>query len=310
MKKHLLVFVSSIALLGGKALAQNADVNTIQPKIMVIPYVKENEDLRTVLDADFNKREVIAKIKNGFDQRGFTTKDFVATLKEAKDAKIFNTNTQSDVKSALVEFSGADIYVEVEYNIVKTDRGAIAKVILNGHDAATGNGYANITCDSRERYGADNGTLINVAVSIPSPTVGDDPSKRNEVPCLEDFLNILQSKFTDMVNKGRPVKVDFSVATDAAHNFESKVKAAQDQQLSDVIDNWLADNAYKNNYHLQGTSPVRLFYDEVRIPVIDKNGHNFTLNKFGQYLTSYLASKGITAKRSIKNGGIFITIAN
>ncbi len=33
------------------AFAQSADVNTIQPKIMVIPYVKENEDLRTVLEA-------------------------------------------------------------------------------------------------------------------------------------------------------------------------------------------------------------------------------------------------------------------
>jgi hypothetical protein len=310
MKRHIPLLLLFLTISLKTALAQSTDVNTIQPKIMVIPYVKEGEDLRTVLEADFNKREVIAKIKNGFDQRGFTTKDFVATLKEAKDAKIFNTNTQSDVRSALVEFSGADIYVEVEYSIVKTEHGAIAKVILNGHDAATGNGYANITCDSRERYGADNGTLVNVAVSTPSPTVGDDPSKRNQVPCLEDFLNILQAKFTDMVNKGRPVKVDFSVASDAARNFDSKVKTVGDKQLSDVIDEWLAENSYKNNYHMQGTSPVRLFYDEVRIPVMDKNGHNFTLNKFGQNLTNYLSSKGITAKRSIKNGGIFITISN
>jgi hypothetical protein len=294
----------------GAAKPVLAQDNAVQPKIMVIPYVKEGEDLRTVLESDFNKREVIAKVKNSFDQRGFTTKDFVATLKEAKDAKIFNINTQTDVRSALVEFSGADIYVEVEYSIVKTDRGAIAKVILNGHDAATGNGYANITCDSRERYGADDGTLINVAVSTPAPTVGDDKSKRNQVPCLEDFLNILQARFTEMVQKGRPVKVDFSVAADAARNFNSKIKTAGDKLLSDIIDDYLGENSVKGNYHLQGTSPVRLFYDEVRIPVVDKNGRNFRLNKFGQYLTEFLASKGVNATRSIKNGGIFVTITN
>jgi hypothetical protein len=310
MKATILFILLFLTIAAPKPAMAQGDVNVVQPKIMVIPFVKEGEDLRTVLEADFNKREVIAKIKNGFDNRGFTTKDFVATLKEAKDAKIFNTNTQSDVKSALVEFSGADIYVEVEYNIVSTARGSIAKVILSGYDAATGNAYANITCDSRERYGADNGTLINVAISVPTPSVNDDPKKRNQVPCLEDFLNILQSKFTDMVKNGRPVKVDFSVAADAARNFNSKIKTANDKLLKDMIDDWLADNAYKNNYHLQGDSPVRLFYDEVRIPVLDKNNRNFKLNKFGQYITEFLAQKGVNASRSVKNGGLFITITN
>ena len=36
----------------------------VQPKIMVIPYTKEGEDIRTVLEADENKRIILTKIKD------------------------------------------------------------------------------------------------------------------------------------------------------------------------------------------------------------------------------------------------------
>jgi hypothetical protein len=293
----------------GQATSPNRNTEAVQPKIMVIPFVKENEDLRTVLEADFKKRDVITSVKDGFDKRGFTTKDFVATLKEAKDAKLFNSNTQSDVKSALVEFSGADIYVEVEYSITQSSpRGKIASVILHAYDVATGNSYADARCNSGERYDTDDGTLINVAVSTPPPTYGDKPSS---IPCLDGFLNSIQAKFTDMVAKGRAVKVDFSLDATAARNFDSKININGKQQaLADVIDDWLADHSYKNNYHLQGGTPTRLFYDDVRIPVFDERGRNYKLNKFGQELTDFLTSKGITAKRATKNGGLFVTINN
>ena len=53
----------------------------VQPKIMVIPFTKEGEDIRTILEDDINKRIAITKIKEAFDERGFTTVDFTAKLK-------------------------------------------------------------------------------------------------------------------------------------------------------------------------------------------------------------------------------------
>ena len=57
------------------------DVVTVQPKIMVIPYTKKGEDIRSILEQDVNKRITLAKIKEAFDSRGFTTVDFTARLK-------------------------------------------------------------------------------------------------------------------------------------------------------------------------------------------------------------------------------------
>lgn len=67
----LAVFLSSMAW------AQTA---TVQPKIMVIPYTKQGEDISQVIENDVNKRIVLAKIREAFDSRGFTTVDFAANL--------------------------------------------------------------------------------------------------------------------------------------------------------------------------------------------------------------------------------------
>jgi len=325
MKKNvrLIVLCLIAALITRMSFAQGVDpkVNTVLPKIMVIPFVKEGEDMRTILDKDFNKRMAIAKVKNGFDNRGYTTKDFAAALKQAIDNKAFITGTQSDVKSAIIEMSGADIYVEVDVNAVASPGGNSAKVLISAYDAATASAYATVNCDSRQHYNTDAGQLIDVALSVPMTAVRQNErvsitapapsSPANDAPpCLDQFLNILQAKFDEIATKGRPINLDFSVDAAAARNFESKVAGANNKQLSDLIDDWLAENSYKNNYHLQGNSPSRLFYDEVRVPLYDANGHNYPLNTFARKLSDYLSSKGVTVKRSIKNGGIFITIQN
>jgi len=107
--------IAFLLLFSGFAFAQNkstesgGQVVTVQPKIMVIPYTKEGEDLRTILEQDETRRIAIAKIKEGFDSRGFTTVDFVAKLKAAKANNIFTSDNQTDIKTQIVEMSGADI---------------------------------------------------------------------------------------------------------------------------------------------------------------------------------------------------------
>lgn len=86
----------------------------MQPKIMVIPYTKEGEDIRTVLEKDANKRIVLTKIKEAFDERGVSTIDFVAKLKAIESGEIFNMENKGDIKSQIIDMSGADIYVEAE----------------------------------------------------------------------------------------------------------------------------------------------------------------------------------------------------
>ena len=83
--KPILLLVSLFSLnsnLFGQA--SNSNVVTVQPSIIVIPYVTEGQDIRKVLEADVTKRIAVTLVKDGFDQRGFTTYDFVQTLKNVE----------------------------------------------------------------------------------------------------------------------------------------------------------------------------------------------------------------------------------
>lgn len=62
MRYLTLLLLPSFSCFLNFAICQNPSTNsagqviTVQPKIMAIPYTKEGEDLRTILEADENKK--------------------------------------------------------------------------------------------------------------------------------------------------------------------------------------------------------------------------------------------------------------
>ena len=99
-----------------------AQTATVQPKIMVIPYTKQGEDITQVIENDVNKRIVLAKIREAFDSRGFTTIDFAAKLKSFSRTEGLSQESQTDLKAMIIQQSGADIYVEAEMDIAECFR--------------------------------------------------------------------------------------------------------------------------------------------------------------------------------------------
>ena len=81
---------------------------------MVIPWAAAGEDLRTVLEQDLSRRIAVTTVKEAFDRRGWRTIDFVARLRAAADSRAFTTDSLSDVKSQIVQSSGAEVFVQAE----------------------------------------------------------------------------------------------------------------------------------------------------------------------------------------------------
>ena len=68
-------------------------------------------------------------------------------------------------------------------------------------------------------------------------------------------------------------------------------------------------NAYKNNYHIQGTTDKQMIFDDVRIPLKDpKTGNNYNTNKFALEIFKFLKKIGLQVQRDIKGTTIYITI--
>jgi hypothetical protein len=267
-------------------------VNTVQPKIIVIPFTKEGEDIRTILEDDVNKRIAITKIKEGFDSRGFSTVDFSARLKLAKDNSIFTSENQSDIKSQIIQMSGADVYVQAEVSINKGNSGNSITLVLTAYDASTGNSLSNKVGESGKFYTDDFGKLASKAVES----------------CVIDFLNVMQDKFTDIVNNGKSIIVDIGFDENSTYKMSSEI-GVDKLPLSDQIEMWMEKNAFKNNYHIQGTTSLKMIFDDVRIPLKDPNtNNNYNPNKFALELFKFLKEIGLQPIKDIKNNTIYITI--
>ena len=174
-----------------------AQVATVQPKIMVIPYTKQGEDISQVLESDVNKRIVLTKIREAFDNRGFTTVDFAAKLKSLSRTEGLSINNSSDLKSMIIQQSGADIYVEAEMDVLFSQSGNSVKIIVTAYDISTGVSISNKVGDSGKFYTNDIGKLGTKAIE----------------GIADEFLDVMQGKFTDIINNGKSIIVDFGLST-------------------------------------------------------------------------------------------------
>ena len=288
MKKIILTLIMFVGLLASANAQQTV---TVQPKIMVVPFVKEGEDIRNVLENDVNKRIVLTKIKEAFDSRGFTTVDFLGRLKALSKANGLAMDNQSDLKTLIIQQSGADIYVDAEIDVVLSGSGNGVKVIMTAYDTSTGNSLANKVGDSGKFYTDDIGRLASKAVEGQA----------------DAFLNVMQTKFNDIVANGRSINVTIGFAQTSQYSMSSEV-GANGFALSDEIEMWMSENAYKGNFHIQGTTEKQMIFDDVRIPLKDDNGNNYNINKFGLKFMMFARKMGLQIGRDISNNTLIITI--
>lgn len=270
----------------------------VQPKIMVIPYTKEDEDIRTILEGDENKRIILTKIKESFDSRGFSTVDFMAKLKAIESGEVFNTDNKEDLKSQIIDMSGADIYVEAEmicqqnrvYGQSKPE--SHIKIIITAYDVATGSSLSNKIGESGIFYTNDIAKLAMKAISA----------------CADDFLRVMQSKFSEIAENGRSIMLQIGFGENSQYTMESEV-GTDGLLLQDEIELWVESHAYNNNYHLQGVSPNKMIYDDIKLPLADEvTGNNYTVNRFGIELLKFFRTLHVPISRSVKGNTLYVTI--
>lgn len=264
---------------------------TVQPKIMVIPFTKDGEDIRTVLDNDVLRRVAIAKVNEGLAAKGFQTVDFVGKLKAARDNQVFTSDNQTDIKAKIIEMSGSDIYIVAEVTSQQDNSGSGVSVILNSYETATGNSIASKVGNSGKFYTDDLSRLTAKAVE----------------KCIEGFTEMVTARLADMERNGQSVLVSITFGENAASNMSSVIEK-ENLPLSDVLENWISKKAVNGNYHLQGTTQLKMIFDEVRIPVRDANNNRFSSNKFALEIFSYLRTLGLQPAKDVKGNTIYITI--
>lgn len=280
---------------GQSTQLQNSQVTQIQPTVIVIPFKKEGQKYRQLIEdpvKGFQRRLAISRVKEAFDSRGFTTYDFIAELSKSETSGAFTTDSQSDEKDVIVKNSGADIFVTVDIEFQPSSSGNEVKIILQGYESATARSLTNKDASSGKFYTDDISKLAGKAI---------DNMK-------EDFLNVLQTKFTDIVNNGRSIYMEFVLDQNSNLKFNSEVGNEGDL-LSEVIGDWLKKNAYKNYAKKGGSSTLKMIFDDVRLPLKTTDGNNYDIElDFGRLLRKFLKSINATATIEYPRGQIIVTI--
>jgi len=281
-------------LFSGKLFAQESaptPAKNIQPTIMVIPFVKESQDMRTILESDINLRVAVSKVKEGFDNRGFNTIDFRARVKQLNNDKAMELENRTSLKQEIIELSGADIYIETEATINRSSGGNSVTVIVTAYDAFSGFSLSNKVKTSPKFY-------------------SENYEKLTEKACeglVEEFLNTLQSKFDEIVQNGRIATMSITFAEGSTVDMDAEV-GDSGEILSDQIEQWLEKNAYKGYFHTQGVTSTKMLVDELRVPFKDEKGNNYRISKFASEFRQFLKGLGLESTRDIQGNKLFITI--
>ena len=292
MKRFVLLYF--LALVTSSIMAQSGT----QPKIMVIPYTKQGEDIRTILEADENKRIVLTKIKEAFDERGYSTVDFVAKLKAIESGNTFNIDNQSDIKSQIIDMSGADIYVEAEITCLQNpvmsqgNPESRVKIIVTAYDASTGTSLSNKIGESGTFYTNDIAKLGMKAISS----------------CADDFLRIMQEKFTSMAENGKSAMIQLGLSETSDIDFEKEI-GSDGLQLKDQIELWVEEHAYNGDYHIQGSTKTKMIIDDMKLPPVDPStGKAYSLSKLSMDFLKFFRNLNIPISRSTRGNTLYITI--
>lgn len=288
------IFHFVIILLLTFDLYSQQDLILVQPTIMVIPFVKEGKDLRSVFESDSSQhiRVAMTKVKNAFDTAQIKTIDLKSMIQRIDNDRILTHNSRNDLKSSIIEYSKIDIYVEVEAQVVETSRGNSVTVILNAYDAFSSQTLANGFGHSPKFYTQNFEKLSEKALDT----------------FLEKFISSTKAALEDLEKNGRSITLNIGIEENVKMDMDTEI-GESGNLLADAIEDWLEKNAYNSQFNIQGITATKMLVNEIKIPKIDPTTQrNYRPSKFAKSLVQHLESLGVEATRDIQGTNIFVTI--
>ena len=279
----VLTFFTGIFSLFSQTTPPNSggDITQIQPTVIVVPLKVAGEKYRSKIEDPvngFNVRTAINVVDNAFKAKQYVTYDFVGVMEgEAMKTQMSN-GAQVDELDLLVKTSGADIYVTVDINVVKSSSGNEVTLFLVARDAFTGAKLSTSKPGMSGKFYTEDIFKLTIRAL-------------DEIK--EDFLNELQNTFTKIIAEGRSISIDFVLSPTSKINFGQEVGTNGDL-LSEALSDWLTENAYKGYAQPGADLPQLVSYKDVRIPLRNpKNKANYQIKDFTRELRNFFKKLNI-----------------
>lgn len=247
--------------------------------------VQENSDLLNV----------ITKVGELMADKGFPLKDLAATIRNINQSSAEDEMTVSRTSGStlaetpldrLLNRAKADIVVEIAWKLTKVGPKNAVTYTLRGIDAYTGKQVAAAQGTTEPSFSAEVPVLLEEAA----------------VHYMDNFASQLMAHFEDLAENGREVVINIRVFDNGSGLcLEDEYDG---EMLTDIIDNWMAQNTVKHRYSLTDATEYVLRFEQVRIPLYRENGNAMDTRYFVNNLRKYLAKQPFGLDSKILTKGL------
>ena len=253
-------------------------------------------DMERAIQENMDLYNVVTKIGELMTEQGFPLKDLSQTVKSLKQAAAEDEMTVSRTGGStlaespldrLLNRAKADIVVEVAWKVNTTGPKKSITYTLRGLDAYTNKQVAAAQGTGVPSFSAELPVLLEEAV----------------VEKMDGFVSQLQAHFDDLLENGREVNVDVRIFNNGSGlSFEEEYDG---EELTDIIDNWMAENTVNHRYNLSDATDNMLRFEQVRIPLYNAKGRPTDTRQFVGELRKFLTASpyNITGKVMTKGLG-------
>lgn len=253
-------------------------------------------DYDRAVRTDMDLVNAITKVGELMTERGLNLKDLQSNIQSINQSNAEDEMTKSLTSGAtlaetpyekLLNRAKADIVIKLQWRVNTAGPRTSVTYTLRGIDAYTNKQVASAT-------------------GTGAPSSYSDPALLLEEACVEKmdaFVAQLQAHFEDLLENGREVSINvrmFDNGSGISFNDEYG-----DSELTDVIDDWMAENTVNHRYNLSDASDYVLRFEQVRIPLYRSNGRPMDTRSFVNQLKKYLANApyNLTSKLLTKGLG-------
>lgn len=281
--------------------------------IMVVPWTSTSEDIREKLESDFTYRAILNEIRRAFDERGFTTIDFVEALRNSNTNRATGMENWRDNFKNIIDNSTADIFVEAEIQYLSEKYGNKVNILLDAKDKYTSQSLINSGLLSSDQTRTEDYALLA------KKALERDGAVNN-------FLDGLNIKFGIIREQGRTIALRIEVLQNSSVDLDTEMGENGDY-LSDIIIDWVKSTSAGWNqkglirnggYHIKGQTASLLWFDQINIPFTNETGERYEVNQFSREIRKAIAGMGLNSdkggrfevQQNIRGNEVTITLKN
>lgn len=234
--------------------------------------------------------QVITKLNSLLIRKAFEPKVAEQELKSI-EAKTAEDNTTKSVAS------GAQIY---ESQLEKLRKRVKMDIIIQLWWKVNKDKSVSFTLEAFDAY-----TNKSIAAQTFNAPPSDDvmPVKLEKAisNSFDPFLGDLQNHFNDMLTNGREILITLKRWDNWDKNFETEING---EELTDYINKWMNENTVSKRFNRTEATENLIIFEQVRIPIYDKNNNPMDAREFAKGLQKYLKASPFNYEVKLMQRGL------